>query len=320
MLQWRSIQKESFTTLQDLGKFLEIDLSYTSSFPLNLPRRLAEKIEKGTLDDPILKQFLPTDEEDKAPLAFVDDPVSDISFQKTPRLLQKYQGRALLLATSACAMHCRYCFRQNYPYDAPTDFSKELEIIRRDASLHEVILSGGDPLSLSDETLRKLITGLGDIPHLKLLRFHTRFPIGIPERITEGFLDILSDSPLQTIFVIHVNHPRELDSDIFAALKKIATLGIPLLCQAVLLSGVNDDLAVLKELFLTLSSHGILPYYLHQLDKVRQAHHFEVPVEKGLALMEALRKELPGYALPTYVQEIPNLPSKTPLQFISNIR
>lgn len=305
MHQWRYIQKDNFRKLKELGEYLKLDLSYSSSFPLNLPRRLAEKIEKGNLKDPILKQFLPADEEEKAPLSFVDDPVCDTSFQKTHRLLQKYNGRALFITTSACAMHCRYCFRQNYPYDNNTDFAEELELIRSDSTLHEVILSGGDPLSLSDATLKRLIDELGTIPHLKFLRFHTRFPIGIPERITKEFLDTLRHSPLQVVFVVHVNHPRELDEEIFAALKQVGALGIPLLCQSVLLSGINDNVSILKELFLTLASHGILPYYLHQLDKVKQAHHFEVPIEKGLALMETLRKEVPGYALPKYVQEIP---------------
>lgn len=313
MIHWRQIQKENFTKLEQLGKYLELDLSYTSLFPLNLPKRLAEKIEKGNLEDPILKQFLPREEEDKSPLSFVEDPVCDTSFQKTHRLLQKYKGRALFLPTSACAMHCRYCFRQNYPYDNKTDFTKELELIRNDPTLHEIILSGGDPLSLSDATLKQLIQELSSISHLKFLRFHTRFPIGIPERITDKFLEILENCPLQVVFVVHVNHPQELDEEIFAALKKVGALGIPLLCQAVLLSGVNDNVSTLKELFLSLASRGILPYYLHQLDKVKQAHHFEVPIKKGLALMEELRKELPGYALPKYVQEIPFEQSKISL-------
>lgn len=297
--------------MEKLGAFLGLDLSYCSSFPLNLPQRLAAKITKGTFDDPLLKQFLPTKEEENPPPSFLEDPVSDRSFQKTASLLQKYQGRALLTLTSACAMHCRYCFRQNYPYHAEKNFAQELEILRSDPSLHEVILSGGDPLSLSDETLKSLIASLCQIPHLKLLRFHTRFPIGIPERITGAFLEILSTCSLQVIFVIHVNHPKELDDEIFLALKKVSFLGIPILCQSVLLAGVNDDHAVLKELFLTLAHHGILPYYLHQLDRIKQGHHFEVPVEKGKRLIKTLRKELPGYALPKYVQEIPFESSKT---------
>jgi lysine 2,3-aminomutase len=310
MLKWRQVQRDNFTTMEDLGKFLGLDLSYASSFPLNLPRRLASKITKGTFEDPILKQFLPTKAEQNPPLSFLEDPVCDTSFQKTTCLLQKYQGRALLIATSACAMHCRYCFRQNYPYHANTDFLKELEVIRKDPTLYEVILSGGDPLALSDETLKGLIEALDQIPHLKLLRFHTRFPIGIPERITDTLLELFENLRLQPLFVIHVNHPKEVDEEIFSALKKVSRLSIPVLCQSVLLARVNDDHEILKELFLTLAHQGIIPYYLHQLDRIKQGHHFEVPLEKGLELMEQLRGELPGYALPKYVQEIPFESSK----------
>ncbi len=184
-------------------------------------------------------------------------------------------------------------------------------MIENDPTIEEVILSGGDPLSLSDETLKRLIENLGTISHLKLLRFHTRFPIGIPERITDAFLEVLKASPLQVIFVVHVNHPNELDDDILSSLKKISALGTPILCQSVLLSGVNDDVKTLKTLFMTLVSHGIIPYYLHQLDRIKQGHHFEVSREKGLKLVEKLREKLPGYAIPKYVQEIPFKRSKT---------
>lgn len=305
MIHWRTLQKDNFRDWKALAQFLEIDPSKivpSPFFPLNMPRRLAEKVEKRRLEDPILRQFLPTFEEEKTVEGFSKDPVSDRSFQKTPRLLQKYPGRALLICTSACVMHCRFCFRQNYPYEGTNDFEEELSLIAQDPSLVEVILSGGDPLSLSDERLKDLIEGLEKIPHIKLLRFHTRFPIGIPERITETFINILKKSRLQTVFILHTNHPRELDEDVFGALQKIPGT---LLSQTVLIKGVNDSLETLKELFLTLSCQGIIPYYLHQLDRVKQASHFEVPIEEGLELIQKLRECLPGYAVPTYVQEIP---------------
>ncbi|MCB1075554.1 MAG: KamA family radical SAM protein [Simkania sp.] len=320
MEQWRQIQKNNFRHWKSLAEFLKLDLdkSFFSHpyFPLNLPRRLAEKIEKKTLNDPILLQFFPHQKENVASPGFLSDPVEDTSFQKTPRLLKKYEGRVLLIATSACAMHCRFCFRQNYPYNQPPlDFSREIEAIQNDPSIHEVILSGGDPLSLSDQRLATLIEKLATIPHLKLLRFHTRFPIGIPERITSSFLDILEKTRLQTFFLLHTNHPRELDPDVLQAMKKIQRLGIPVLTQTVLIREVNDNTATLKELFLKLAASGIVPYYLHQLDRVQGAAHFEVSREKGLQLIEALRKELPGYAIPTYVQEVPHQKSKTPLTY-----
>ncbi|MEM8727598.1 MAG: KamA family radical SAM protein [Chlamydiota bacterium] len=310
MLKWRRVQRDNFTKMEDLGRFLGLDLSYSPAFPLNLPRRLASKIIKGTFEDPILKQFLPTEAEQNPPPSFLEDPVCDTLFRKTTRLLQKYRGRALLIPTSACAMHCRYCFRQNYPYHIGKDFLQELEVLRQDSTLHEVILSGGDPLALSDEILKYLIEALDQIPQLKVLRFHTRFPIGIPERITDPLLELFENSRLQFIFILHINHPKELDEEIFSAVKKVHRLGIPIFCQSVLLSGVNDDHEVLKMLFLSLAHRGIIPYYLHQLDRIKQGHHFEVPAKKGLELMEKLRSELPGYALPKYVREVPFESSK----------
>lgn len=317
MLNWRTIQKQNFTRWEKLADFLEIQdrssILHTPTFPINMPRRLAEKIQKNTLHDPLLRQFLPLQDEKNESPGFSVDPVSDSSFQKTPRLLKKYSGRALLICTSACVMNCRFCFRQNYPYEKyekAEPFHEEIKILQEDPSIFEVILSGGDPLSLSDDKLRELINSLETIPHLKLLRFHTRFPIGIPERITEEFLKILKDSRLQTIFVLHTNHPRELDHDVLSSLKRIPG---PLLTQTVLLKGVNDNLSTLKSLFLKLTMHGIIPYYLHQLDRVQQAAHFEVPIEKGKKLIQELRECLPGYAVPQYVQEITNERHKTPL-------
>ncbi|MCB1107614.1 MAG: KamA family radical SAM protein [Chlamydiia bacterium] len=307
---WRKIQKTNFTKIEDLAAFLEIDPKRiaTSSFPLNFPRRLAEKVEKGSLDDPILQQFLPSHYESMETAGFTASPISDHLFQKSPLLLQKYQGRVLLMPTSACAMHCRFCFRQNYPYETEKDFTKELQLIKEDPSIYEVILSGGDPLSLSDEKLSRLVKDLEKIPHLKLLRFHTRFPIGIPERITPAFTNILKETSLQPIFILHINHPKEIDDLLLTSLKK---LPVPIMTQTVLLRGINDDTTTLKTLFLTLVSNGIIPYYLHQLDRITQAAHFDVSIKKGKEIIKALRSILPGYAVPTYVQEIPHQDSKT---------
>jgi EF-P beta-lysylation protein EpmB len=220
----------------------------------------------------------------------------------------------LLVTTSACAMHCRYCFRQHFDYETHKKlFEDELNIIRNDTTVNEIILSGGDPLSLDDRILKNLLEGLASIPHVKKVRFHTRFPIGIPERIDQSFLDLLQSIPLQFWFVIHTNHPNELDSDVLNALKSIQKLGIPILNQFVLLRGINDDVDVLAELCSQLADHGIMGYYMHQLDRVEGASHFEVPVEKGKELVKELAKRLPGYAVPRYVQEIAGMPSKTPI-------
>jgi len=310
---WRAIQRQNFTNWQKLLAYLEIPESFASEilpnprFPLNLPERLAEKIAKGTLDDPILRQFLPSIKELQTSPEYSEDPVADEQFRPAPKLLHKYHGRALLLCTSACAMHCRYCFRQHFEYATKDKlFEKELEAINADPSLSEILLSGGDPLSLSNNDLKQLTCSLANIPHVKRVRFHTRFPIGIPERIDDEFLSILSNTRLQVVFVIHCNHPKELDDDVISALKQLQRLAIPILCQSVLLRGVNDDLETLCLLYENLINAGILPYYLHQLDKVQGGMHFEVSPEKGKVLMQQLSARLPGYAIPRYVQEVPH--------------
>jgi lysine 2,3-aminomutase len=320
MSTWREIQRQNFTCWKRLAEFLQLgpehhpNILKTSHFPLNLPLRLAEKIQKNCLDDPVLRQFLPLQHELASMPGFSLDPVGDVSARKAGKLLHKYQGRALLLCTSSCAMHCRFCFRQNFDYATQDKgFEEELALIAGDISLTEIILSGGDPLSLSNAVLADLIGKLGSIPHLKRLRFHTRFPIGIPERIDEGFLDILSQTPLQVVFSIHINHPNELDSDVVMALKKISKLGIPLISQTVLLRGVNNQASTLKELFEKLANCGIIPYYLHQLDRVRGTHHFDVSEEEGKELLAEASRSLSGYAVPKFVREEAGRPSKTVL-------
>jgi EF-P beta-lysylation protein EpmB len=285
-----------------------------SHFPLNVPYRLARKIKKNSLDDPIFKQFIPLKDEAIINPQFVLDPVEDTTFCKSQKLLQKYKKRALLLTTSACAMHCRYCFRQNFSYETVTKgFEKELQLIQEDKTLQEVILSGGDPLSLSNKDLKALLISLDKIPHLKRIRFHTRFVIGIPERVDEELLSILHNTKKQIYFVIHCNHPTELDSDIIYYLDKVKKLSIPILCQTVLLKGVNDDKDTMLNLCEQLIDNGIIPYYLHQLDKVQGASHFEVEKSKGLEIISELRKELSGYGVFSYVEEIANKESKLPI-------
>lgn len=319
MKSWRDVQRRNFTSWEVLADFLNLDIAQRQklikkhSFSLNLPWRLAEKIQKKTLDDPILKQFVPLLSE-TTPFGFEKDPVKDKSFCLSEKLLQKYEGRALILSTSACAMHCRYCFRQHFPYEVERkNFEKELELLRNNTSLKEVILSGGDPLSLSNETLQSLLGQLDTIAHLNRVRFHTRFPLGIPERIDNGLLTLLDNCRLQTWFVIHSNHPLELDEEVLNALKKIQQLGIPILNQSVLLKGVNDSTDILCSLFLKMVDHGISPYYLHQMDRVEGGQDFEVSEEKGLQLMNELRALLPGYAIPSYVREVAGETHKTVL-------
>ncbi len=318
-VHWRQLMLQNFTRWEPLADFLELDafhreqISPDPHFTLSLPLRLAEKISKNNLDDPILRQFVPLKQETLVNKKFISDPVGDQYVRKNnSRVLHKYQGRALILCTSACAMHCRYCFRQNFDYtQTQTLFEEEIQLIQADSSITEVILSGGDPLALSDYKLRHLLQGVANIPHVKRIRFHSRFPIGIPERIDPSFLEILKEVPKQVWFVVHVNHPRELDEDVLKSLRAIQKLAIPVLNQAVLLRGVNDDLETLKLLSELLVDNGISPYYLHQLDRVQGAAHFEVTEEEGIKLIQALTQRLSGYAVPKYVREISGESSKT---------
>ena len=283
-------------------------------FPLHIPLRIAEKMPKGCISNPLALQFLPLDDELKG--GGVIDPVGDRKSQKSDALLHKYEGRALLLTTGACAMHCRYCFRQNYPYQSSID--EAISLISKDLSIKEVILSGGDPLSLSDKALKDIMLRLEEIAHVEIIRFHTRFIVGIPERVTAKFLDILAKCSKQVVFVVHVNCIEELDEDIFLALDQIRALSIPVLTQSVLLKNVNDSKSALYRLFWKLATKGVIPYYLHQLDRVTGALHFEVPKSKGLKLISELRDCLPGYAVPLFVQEIAGHPSKTVIQSLLN--
>jgi len=314
---WREIQKSNFTCIKKLIDFLQITgedrekIIQRKSFPLNLPVRLAKKIQKGFLCDPILKQYVPTVEENIELAGYHLDPVLDQEFCITPKLLQKYYGRVLLLCTKACAMHCRFCFRQNFNY-APSsfDFREEYKEIRKNKDIYEVILSGGDPLSLSDEFLGELLQELQSIDHVQLLRFHSRFPVGIPERISPAFLSCLPKDKA-VCFILHINHPLELDLDVKEAMCLLRENRVMVLSQTVLLRDINDNLATLQKLFLELSCTGIVPYYLHQFDPVIGGAHFHVDKEKGSFLCKKLREVLPGYAVPRYVQEIPKATNKT---------
>jgi EF-P beta-lysylation protein EpmB len=235
--------------------------------------------------------------------------VDDAGARQTAGLLQKYRSRALLITTGACAVHCRYCFRREYPYSesprSPADWQPAIDKLAADPSIDEAILSGGDPLTLVDSHLAALAERLARVKRLKRLRIHTRLPIMIPSRVTGELLAWLRGTRLTPIFVIHANHPQEIDESVAVALARLADAGIPLLNQAVLLRGINDNAEALIGLSRRLVDLRVLPYYLHQLDRVRGAAHFEVPISRGIELITAMRRALPGYAVPRYVQEVP---------------
>jgi EF-P beta-lysylation protein EpmB len=266
----------------------------------------------------LLRQVLPlTDEMTEVP-GFTVDPVRDDLAERQPGLLHKYDGRVLLVTTGTCAIHCRYCFRRHFPYDetprSVADWQPALNEIAADESVHEVILSGGDPLTLVDSTLFELVDSLAQIPHLRRLRIHTRLPIVIPERVTVELIDMLQTCRLTPIVVLHANHANELDSHVASAIGRLADAGIVLLNQAVLLAGVNDSVDAQAELCERLVDLRVIPYYLHQLDRVAGAAHFEVPVAEGRQIIRQLRERLPGYAVPRYAAEVPGAGSKTVLE------
>ncbi len=287
-------------------------------FPVFAPLGFIAKMHPGDPRDPLLLQVLPQIAERDEIEGFSRDPVGDAAAKLSPGVLQKYQGRALLITTGACAIHCRYCFRRHYPYgESPHSLAAwepALAEIAADPTLDEVILSGGDPLTIVDAQLAQLAERIADIPHIKRLRIHTRLPIVIPERVTDELLTWLRATRLAPIVVVHANHPRELDTSVLSALAKLIDAGVPVLNQAVLLKGVNDNIEVLTELCQLLVNARAMPYYLHQLDRVAGASHFEVPVEQGRALIAQLRARLPGYAVPQYVGEFPGEAHKRRLE------
>ena len=283
-------------------------------FPLFVPRGYLARMRPGDPNDPLLRQVLPLADEMADLPGYVTDPVDDGAATLQPGLLHKYAGRVLLITTGVCAVHCRYCFRRYFPYgESPRsvdDWQPALEQIAGDATIREVILSGGDPLTIVDAALAELIERLEGIPHLRRLRIHTRLPIVIPERVTEELIAMLKATRLTPVVVVHANHVNELDGQVAAALAKFSDAGIVLLNQAVLLAGVNDSANAQAALCERLVNLRVMPYYLHQLDRVAGAAHFEVPVARGRRIVRALRQRLPGYAVPRYVQEMSGAASK----------
>jgi EF-P beta-lysylation protein EpmB len=299
------------------SRFREPATRAAGLFPLMVPRSFLSRMQKGNPADPLLKQVLPLDAEFDVVPGFVPDALDESRFRPAPGLLQKYAGRALLIATGACAVHCRYCFRRHYPYgNEPrtlSDWEPALEAISADRSLREILLSGGDPLMLTDQRLAALVERLADIAHLRRLRIHTRLPIVLPDRISESFLELLHATRLTPIVVVHANHPHEVVADCADALRRLVRSGATVLNQAVLLRGVNDDADAQTELCERLVDLGVIPYYLHQLDRVAGTAHFDVPEETGRAIIAELRRRLPGYAVPQFVREVPGKEFKVPL-------
>ncbi|MBN8261460.1 MAG: EF-P beta-lysylation protein EpmB [Xanthomonadales bacterium] len=323
--RWQALWREAVRDPRELLDLLGLGTlaagisdAAAAQFPLRVPRGFVARMRHGDPADPLLRQVLPVLDEDTVVPGFGLDAVGDAASRRGGGLIHKYEGRALLVATGSCAVHCRYCFRRHYPYAEDTaaaaGWREAVALVADDPTLHEVILSGGDPLSLADHKLVELTDALRGIPHVRRLRIHTRLPIVLPERVEAGLLDWLRALPWPVTIVVHANHAREFDPAVDAALAALRSTGATLLNQAVLLRGVNDDVDALAELCERGHDAGVLPYYLHQLDRVAGAAHFEVPDGEALRLHAGLAARLPGYLVPRLVREIAGEPGKTPLR------
>ncbi len=311
---WQQEMQSAFTKIDDLLQFLALDpddlsLHYKAAkdFPLLVTKSYADRIVKSDWHDPLLLQVLPTPNELKRHPDFLNDPVGDGQALVSPGLLHKYHGRVLLITTAACAIHCRYCFRREFPYSDNSAHRSQSELIKQYLISHpdvsEVILSGGDPLMQSDEKLQHLFDLFEELAPIKRIRIHTRLPVVLPSRITNRFLDILSKTSKKVIIVIHANHPNELNSEVANTLLLLKKIHVTLLNQSVLLQGINDHAETLVTLSHRLFDCHTLPYYLHVLDKVTGAQHFDSPNKMIFDLYRHMQENLPGYLLPKLVCE-----------------
>lgn len=322
--RWQEELADLITDPQELLNLLQLDMAQLPQlsaaadlFQLRVPRPYLQRIRPGDSRDPLLLQVLPGAPELEVATGFTDDPLEEASANPVPGVVHKYRGRLLLITAGQCAVNCRYCFRRAFPYGDNhlnrNQWRGALDYIRQQQDLREVILSGGDPLVLSDRQLGWLAAELAGIAQLDKLRVHTRLPIVAPSRITDELIAWLTGNRLKPVMVLHCNHANEVDGDVRAALSKLRNAGVTLLNQSVLLRGVNDTEEALVALSETLFDAGVLPYYLHQLDRVQGAAHFEVSDSRARALVAAIRNRLPGYLVPKLVREIPAEKSKTPL-------
>lgn len=302
-------------TARSVGQSLDIPPAVLETFPLRVPRAFVDRMQPGDPRDPLLLQVLPLGREGDDTPGFVSDPLREADANTVPGLLHKYHGRALLLVAPHCAVHCRYCFRRHFPYGENTPGRREwdaaLTYLAEHEDITEVIYSGGDPLAAPDRLLAWLTGRIAAIPHIRRLRIHTRTPVVMPDRVTDELLEWLGGSGLATTLVVHCNHPAEIDAGVESAMARLREAGVTLLNQSVLLRGINDDEDTLSALSEKLFSAGILPYYIHMLDRVQGVAHFDVPEPRARSLVQAMRNRLPGYLVPRLARELPGEGSKT---------
>jgi EF-P beta-lysylation protein EpmB len=319
--RWQTLLSEAITDPQELWRELELPphllpaaARACGEFRLQIPRGFLRRMRKGDPSDPLLRQVLPIGEELTRVPGYRLDPLEELAATAAPGVLHKYSGRVLITTTGACAVHCRYCFRRHYPYERAKSSRQNarriLDYLLKNPDVNELILSGGDPLTLSNARLAELTSTLLNAPGLRRLRLHTRLPVVLPERLDAGLLEWLATVPLQVVVVIHCNHPNEIDASVQTGLRELRCAGATLLNQAVLLRGVNDSVQTLAALSERLMESSVLPYYLHQLDRVQGAAHFEVDDAHAVTLMRELRACLPGYLVPRLAREHPGERSK----------
>ncbi len=321
---WQQQLSGAFRSLESLLLALDLDprqapfpLMANPKFPLRVPRAFVARMEAGNWQDPLLLQVLPQAKELDTSPGYSLDPLAELNSNPVPGLIHKYHGRVLLIASPACAVHCRYCFRQHFPYEqnqpARADWQQAMDYIRERDTISEVILSGGDPLALSDSRLEELVLTISNIPHIKRLRIHSRLPVVLPDRLSEECIAILSKHRLKTVFVIHCNHPNEIDAPLATKLNALRQAGLTLLNQTVLLENINNHAATLCKLSEKLFNVGVLPYYLHVLDRVLGAAHFGLSDDVARSLHVQMMENLPGYLVPKLVREDSAFGYKVPL-------
>ncbi|MBS0214088.1 MAG: EF-P beta-lysylation protein EpmB [Proteobacteria bacterium] len=322
--RWQQLWREAVRDPRELLRLLGLPALAASlsdaaaaQFPLRVPHGFVARMRRGDPHDPLLRQVLPVVDEERIVPGFSLDAVGDAAARGAAGVLHKYAGRALLIATGSCAINCRYCFRRHFPYAEETAaagrWTEALGWLRGHPGAEEAILSGGDPLSLATPKLAEFTDVLAGIEHVHTLRIHTRLPVVLPERVDAELLAWVRSLRQRVVVVIHANHANEFDGSVDAALHALRVAGVTLLNQSVLLRGVNDEADALVELSRRMFAAGVLPYYLHQLDRVAGAAHFAVDDARARELAAALRERLPGYLVPRLVREVAGEPSKTPL-------
>ncbi len=318
-LHWKKLFAKSYVGIKELANYALDDSLNTdklakidSLFPIQISQ---EFLKNHSLDGPVLLQYLPNPQELINPPGYTDDPVGDISATLQPGVIKKYKHRVLLITNNTCPIHCRYCFRKDFPYPQSNpnthQFRRALEFCQQDKTINEIILSGGDPLSLEDETLKNLFTAIEKISHIKTIRIHTKFPSVFPQRITDEFISTLKECSLNKVCVFHINHPDEITQEFCDAVLRIKQTDTMTLNQSVLLKNVNDEANTLINLSNKLFATGILPYYLHKLDAAKGTHHFKVSDTKAEQLIELMKISLPGYLVPKLAEEIAGQNSKS---------